>query len=64
MNLLLNVTYWYHILDDSKIYKNILYEKNRKQLPDFKLNKEYGMKTEIFEGKIKCCNSVAYTKDS
>ena len=59
MNLLLNVTYWYHILDDSKIYKNILYEK-----PDFKLNKEYGMKTEIFEGKIKCCNSVAYTKDS
>ena len=31
---------------------------------DFKLNKEYGMKTEIFEGKIKCCNSVAYTKDS
>ena len=30
----------------------------------FELNKEYGMKTEIFEGKIKCCNSVAYTKDS
>ena len=55
MNLLLNVTYWYHILEDSKIYK--------KQY-DFKLNKEYGMKTEIFEGKIKCCNSVAYTKDS
>ena len=59
MNLLLNVTYWYHILEDSKIYKNILYEKH-----DFKLNKEYGMKTEIFESKIKCCNSVAYTKDS
>ena len=63
MNLLLNVTYWYHILEDSKIYQKILYEKNRKQ-HDFKLNKEYGMKTEIFEGKIKCCNSVAYTKDS
>ena len=59
MNLLLNVTYWYHILEDSKIYKNILYEKH-----DFKFTKEYGMKTEIFEGKIKCCNSVAYTKDS
>ena len=53
MNLLLNVTYWYHILEDSKNEKH-----------DFKLNKEYGMKTEIFEGKIKCCNSVAYTKDS
>ena len=32
MNLLLNVTYWYHILEDSKKYKNILYEKNRKWL--------------------------------
>ena len=59
MNLLLNVTYWYHILEDSKIYKNILYEKH-----DFKCNKEYGMKCEIFLVPTKCSNNVAYTKDS
>ena len=55
--LLIAIIYW-------RIPKYIKTFYMRKTEHDFKFNKEYGMKTEIFEGKIKCCNSVAYTKDS
>ena len=42
MNLLLNVTYWYHILEDSKIYEKTF----DKALLQTKL--KYSMKSEIF----------------
>ena len=56
--LLIGIIYW----RIPKYIKTFYMRKTEKH--DFKFNKEYGMKTEIFEGKIKCCNSVAYTKDS
>ena len=58
--LLIGIIYW----RIPKYIKTFYMRKTENNLHDFKLNKEYGMKTEIFEGKIKCCNSVAYTKDS